>query len=138
MLPRESNADLIQRLQQWRAGSQRDLAMTGLFTGAAKDIRRRGRAVGGLGAAWAELAPGHLVERTEVVGVSRGVLTIRVADTGSKFELDRWLRCGGETALIERAGAALLRVKLVTHTPPPPPPSAQRGTRTPPPRPPLR
>jgi hypothetical protein len=59
------------------------------------------------------VVPETLRGRTALVGVSRGVLTVKVEDAGTKFELDRFLRSGGEAALVGRVPVGLRRVRLV-------------------------
>lgn len=108
-----TDEQLIRRLQGWRNRPTRDDTMEGAFGALTKDLKRQARAVGGISSAWIEVIPPALAVHASLVGVSRGVLTVRVADATAKFELDRWLRCGGETKLIQAAQAPLVRVRLV-------------------------
>ena len=50
---------------------------------------------------------------SEDEGVARGVLQVRCQDASTRYELDRWLRAGGEHALVRAAGARVIKVKLV-------------------------
>ena len=81
---------------------------------AESEVKKRVRALGGIGDAWVAVVPAALAARCEPVSLSRGVLTVRVADASARFELDRFLRAGGLSRLAARAGAAVKRAKLVT------------------------
>ncbi len=103
----------IERLRGWRTSEARDLTLRDPLASAAKEFKRRARTFGSLGAAWVELAPAGVGERAALESLARGVLTVRCEDAATKFELDRWLRGGGEVALVRRAAAKVNRVKLV-------------------------
>ena len=75
-------------------------------------IRRQKRAVGGIGRAWAAVLPDALAEHVETIKVSRGVLTVKATNSAGRYELDRWLRSGGLTALIESATTTVRRVRV--------------------------
>lgn len=79
----------------------------------AEDVLKVSRRLGSAGAVWGEVCPAELAASTLVESLSRGVLTIRVADAPARFELDRWLRTGGERAVIGASRAPIRKVKLV-------------------------
>lgn len=108
-----SPARQLDRLRSWRVPVARDLTLAGPLGDQARELKRQARTFGSLGAAWQELAPQGPGERASLVSLSRGVLTVRCEDAATRFELDRWLRAGGEIALIKRAAAKLTRVRLV-------------------------
>lgn len=83
------------------------------MTRQAGNIRRLEKSMGAVATAWQELVPSPLADRTALVGVSRGVLTVRAGDASARFELDRWLRSGGELAVIRRCVTGLTRVRVV-------------------------
>lgn len=95
-MPRERNAALADEVERLSA-----------------ELSRRRRGGGSAAAAWEVVVPDSLRERCEVTGVSRGILTVRVRDASARFELDRFLRSGGEAALIRTAKVAIRRVKLL-------------------------
>lgn len=107
------DARQLDNLRQWRNRPEKDLSLASPLAEVARDIKRRARSFGSLGAAWQQLTPPDLVERTSLVSLARGILTVRCDDAACKFELDRWLRSGGEVAVIKRAATTLNRVKLV-------------------------
>lgn len=78
-----------------------------------RDVRRRQRALKGIGGAWSEVVPEDLGRRCELVGLRIGVLTVRVQDGADRFELDRFLRSGGLGSLISASPATLRRVRIV-------------------------
>ncbi len=103
---------LLKRLREWRVAPERDLTLGAPLGEFANEIKRRRRSMGSLGAMWQQLAPPELVERTSLISLSRGVLTVRCDDSACKFEIDRWLRAGGEIELIKHAATRLNRVRL--------------------------
>lgn len=104
---------LVERLRALRNHPAKELSLAPLIGDAADGYKRRMRNLGSLGAAWRDLAPPELVNTSELVGLARGVLTIRAADSAARFEIDRWLRGGGEIELVKRAAARLTRVRVV-------------------------
>jgi hypothetical protein len=104
---------LVERLRTWRGVPTRDLSLAGAFGAARQELKRRSRTLGAVATAWTATLPANLVERTALVGFSRGVLTVRCDDNAARFELDRFLRSGGELELIRRAPAGLARVRLL-------------------------
>jgi hypothetical protein len=103
----------IERLRAWRASPVPDVSLRDPLASAAREFKRQARTFGSLGSAWTALAPEGVGDRAALVSLARGVLTVRCEDAATRFELDRWLRGGGETALISRASAKVNRVKLV-------------------------
>jgi len=94
----------------WRVRPERDMTI----------VKERGTQIRQLGArqkqgeracaAWEAAAPALLRASCEVKGTRAGVLSIRPANSGTRFQLDRWLKGGGE-ALLRSGGVT--RVKLV-------------------------
>jgi hypothetical protein len=103
----------LRRLRELRNRPERDLSMAATVATAKQRVAKRHRDFAGVWAAWSAVVPARLAHATEIVGVSRGVLTVRAADTGVRFEIDRLLRSGGETELVRRAPIGVRRVKLV-------------------------
>jgi hypothetical protein len=103
----------LEQLRQSRSRPQRDDSIASAMGHLEKQLRQQARNVGGVGDAWVRLVPARLLEQTSVLGMSRGVLTVRAATASARFELDRWLKGGGEDALVKGSTAALSRVKVV-------------------------
>lgn len=103
----------LARMRGWRVPAARDLSLKQEMSGITREVRRLERSVGSLGEAWGTLVPGPLAVRTVILGVARGVLQVRCQDASTRYELDRWLRAGGEHALVRAAGARVIKVKLV-------------------------
>ncbi|MGD9689260.1 MAG: DciA family protein [Phycisphaerales bacterium] len=102
---------LVARLRALRTPPERDLSVAGPIARAASELKRRATNLGALGPAFDELVPPALRARAHLEGLRRGVLTVRCADSAARYELDRWLRGGGEISLIRRSGARLTRVR---------------------------
>lgn len=103
----------LEQLRTWRNRPERDLTLAEPLAREVKLIRRLERSMGSIATAWQDLVPADVASRTALVGVSRGVLTVRVSDSAARYELDRWLRTGGETAIIRRCVNGLTRIRLV-------------------------
>jgi hypothetical protein len=106
------NQDL-HRLRQYRNLPERDLTLSAPLGELCRTLERQARSAGGMGEAWAATVPAHLAAGCQVVSFSRGVLTVRAADSAVRFQVDRFLRGGGEAALAQAAGTALKRVRVL-------------------------
>jgi hypothetical protein len=95
--------------------SRRDLgrAMGPGFAALERRLRQQAKRLGGIGDAWRDICPLAVVDRTKVLALSRGVLSIGVVNEADRFTLDRFLRSGGERELARRSPTTLRRVKLV-------------------------
>lgn len=104
----------LRRVRHSRAGNRRDAAALGaVINGEARALQRLERRLRGVGDAWLAQCPEHLLDKTAIVGVSRGALTIRARDASIRYELDRWLRAGGERAVIAASQAPIRKVRVV-------------------------
>ena len=101
----------LRQLRHWRVWRERDISIGDSIRQAAARVDEQRRAGRGAGASWEELVPARVRERCHVVLVLRGVMTVKVRDAAARFEVDRWLRSGGELELIRRAG--IKKVKIV-------------------------
>lgn len=89
------------------------LPLAAAFGAQARALRALARSLGAAGSAFARLVPESIRERCTPLGVRAGVLSVRCDDASTGFELDRWLRSGGEIELIKAAPTMLTRVKRV-------------------------
>lgn len=78
----------------------------------AQQLRRDGRQFGDLGVAVFELIPADVREHVALGSVARGVLTLYAADSATLAELRRWLKTGGEMAIVKRSPSTLTRVAV--------------------------
>lgn len=99
-------------LRERRQFKARDLTLTAPLASIAKDLKSK-MASSGVGAAFLKSAPAQVAAFTTVVGVRSGVLQLRPHNTATRYALDRWLRSGGEAALVRACPTAISRVKLV-------------------------
>ncbi|MBA4027930.1 MAG: hypothetical protein C0475_02095 [Planctomyces sp.] len=107
-----SDRDLNQ-LRAWRTRGEPDLTLKLPLARMSKEIRQQAGTLGRLTPAWIALVPAEARARATLVSLARGVLTVRCHDAAVRFELDRWLRGGGEMDLVRAVPSGLLRVRLV-------------------------
>ncbi|MFN0010541.1 MAG: DciA family protein [Phycisphaerales bacterium] len=89
-----------------------DLSLAAAMGSQAKELRSRARSLGAVGGAFARLVPRTVQERCVLVGMKAGVLTVRCDDDAARFELDRWLRTGGELELVKATPTTLAKVRI--------------------------
>jgi hypothetical protein len=112
MNPRQAQNQLQRRQDQIESRSRR-VEVSGLFASTQRELQRTEKRIAGSAALWERVCPPELIERTCVVGLQRGVLTIGVRDHSTRYVLDRMLRSGLETDLIRRSAVSISSVKLV-------------------------
>lgn len=76
-----------------------------------KTVVKQRRNLGKAGEAWAGVVPERLRAAATLGALRRGTLNVHVPDAAARFELDRWLRSGGEAAL-KKAAPMLKRLRL--------------------------
>jgi hypothetical protein len=102
----------LSNIRERRKGYERDLTLAGPMSAIAKDLKTK-MASAGVGVVFLKAAPAQVASFTTVVGVRSGVLQLRPHNTATRYALDRWLRSGGESALVRACPTAISRVKLV-------------------------
>ena len=103
----------LDRLRKDRSLPVRDLSLGFLTKQFNRDVAKPFKQLGDLTALWLQLLPSHLVERTRLVGLSRGVLHVEVDNPAAHFEIDRILRGGLQKQLIEgHKGPAFRKVQV--------------------------
>ena len=102
----------LANLRERRGSYKPDLTLAGPLSAITKDLKAR-MASSGVGSAFIKLAPREVASFTTVVGVRSGVLQLRPHNTAARYALDRWLRSGGERALVAAVAGGVVRVKLV-------------------------
>ncbi len=80
----------------------------------ARDVDRPYRRLGALADLWQTQIPERIASKTALASFNRGVLTVHVVDSTTRYDLDRLLR-GGIEAELRRSfrGGTLNRVKVV-------------------------
>jgi hypothetical protein len=109
----------LQRLRDARVRPPRNLSLAPDMDRAIREAASQRRSTGGCADAWSRIIPPALLAKTSLEGVSKGVLTVRVPDASTRFELDRFLRSGGQKQLVSACRANLSRVRLVVAATPP-------------------
>ena len=103
----------LDRLRASRSLPQRDLSLGFLAEQFKRDVAKPYKQLGDLAELWAELVPARLVERSRLVGLSRGVLHVEVDNPAAHFEIDRLLRGGVQKQLIQgHKGPAFRKVQI--------------------------
>ncbi len=103
----------VERLRGFRVRAGRPASIEAEVEAARREAGHRRRAVGGIERAWEEVVPEALRARCALVRFSRGVVTVKAFDGAAMYELDRFLRAGGEARLARVAGAPVRRVRVV-------------------------
>jgi hypothetical protein len=109
--------DLVSRLGRVRASRVKpDWApvMGGEVEKVRKELGKRVRGTMQLTEAWRELAPPELVDHAWPTGIARGTLKIAVEGPAFRYMLERWLKSGGQAALLSRCSASIKRVRVET------------------------
>jgi hypothetical protein len=88
------------KLRGWRTQRTPDLGMTGIIQKIADSTRRQQRTGGFAWSALDTACPPELRRAITSAVVRRGVLTLSIPDAAARFQLDRWLRTGGKTAIL--------------------------------------
>jgi hypothetical protein len=120
MDPRDRAAiERLERLRPSRAIRERKTDTTRLFASVAREQKRAAKALGGVAEVFEAIVPPELAKGCALAGMRGGLLTIEAASSSARYALDRFLRDGGEAALVrgfaERKIHAL-RVRVVcTH-----------------------
>lgn len=89
----------IDRLRGWRV-RERDVTIGNMLSGIQRDLKQSARREAAAEDAWRRVLPDALAMSVAGGAISRmGVLTLRMSDAAAKYELNRWIRDGGERAL---------------------------------------
>jgi len=112
MNPQQAQNQLQSRQDRMLARSKR-VEVSGLFAATQRELKRTEKRLAGTAALWERVCPPELLERTCIVGLQRGTLTIGVRDHSTRYMLDRMLRSGLEADLIRRSAVSISSVKLV-------------------------
>jgi hypothetical protein len=109
--PRVADASL-NRLRGFRVREGRDLSLSDLAA-KAREYQRASRSLGAVSPAWEQACPKDLLPKTSIVSLARGVLTVGVDGSSTRYALDRAMRAGGLQTLRAASKAAITKVKLV-------------------------
>ncbi|MFA6045399.1 MAG: hypothetical protein WC718_10480 [Phycisphaerales bacterium] len=112
-MPRRSPTQELSSLRKHRVWSKPELSIGPLVEAMRKNLAARANASAGLEDAWAALAPPELRDSGVVGALSAGgILTIKASNSSAKFEIEVWLRGGGEAALRSACTRTLQRVRV--------------------------
>lgn len=108
--------DKLERARKSRSLPSPDLSLGFLAEQFKREVAKPYQQLGDLAELWRELVPANLVDKSRLVGLSRGVLHVEVDNAAAHFEIDRLLRGGLQKQLIQRHRGPAFRkvsVKLV-------------------------
>jgi hypothetical protein len=106
----QARSQSLKKLRSWRVRPDRDLTIARQVGTALRDATAKHQKSDRVAAAWESTAPAQLRQQCSIGGASGGVLTVKATSAAARFQLDRWLRGGGEAAL--RSGG-VARVKVI-------------------------
>ena len=113
----QRNLNALQRLRERSQNRAKAPAAAPTFRTLANNLKQQATRTAGAGDAWRSTCPPQLLDRTHIISLSRGILTVGVTDAATNYELTRFLNAGGLDRLAAKTPATLRRVKLVSHTP---------------------
>jgi hypothetical protein len=103
----------LERLRKSRSLPNPDLSLGFLNEQFKRDVAKPFKQLGDLAELWRRLVPAQLVERSRLVGLSRGTLHVEVDNPAAHFEIDRLLRGGLQKQLIQgHKGPAIRKVSV--------------------------
>ncbi len=109
-----SRDEQMRLLQQTRRTRVPDWSLASTLERESERLRKIERSRRGAGGAWNRVVPSELRGLCEVVGVSRGVLRVRVSDPSARYALDRWLQGGGLQLILRESPRGVTSVRLQT------------------------
>ena len=109
---REPRVTTLKPLRERRNFRDKDISIAATVGTIAKETLRQAKQVEGAADAWWRVVPPALAAGTKDVRLTRGVLSVRMSDASIRFAVDRFIRSGGEKALIEASRGRIKRVKL--------------------------
>lgn len=116
-MPPDPRHALIERslsgLRAFRTPIPRDLGIADDVRAMKKTLERREAAIGVVARAWAKTIPHDIGAEAELVGVQRGVLSIRIRSAARRHALDRFLAAGGLARLRQACPVAISRVRFL-------------------------
>ena len=104
--------DPLDRLRQLRVRPDRARGLGADMEMQLKTLRKVSRTESALIAAWNTAAPDSLASRCTPKGVKAGRLEMLVPDSSARYELDRWLRSGGQQELSALAKVPIRGVRV--------------------------
>lgn len=108
----QAAAASIEKIRSLRVRPPRDAAAAGAVGELRDKLEREIKQTGGMGEAWRTVVPSELLAKTKLKSFARGVLTVEVADTSTRYLLERWLRGGGRQMLAGCAPVTVTRVAV--------------------------
>jgi hypothetical protein len=109
----QSRKEYLDRLRGWRNAPAKDLSLRFLADKFKREVAKPHKQMSQVAEAWQQLVPAPLLTQTALGGLTRGTLTIHVANSAIHYELSHLLRAGLERQLQQACKAEVKKVKLV-------------------------
>lgn len=103
----------LERLRRFRVRQSAPLGIGDLVHDQLRQARRALRADARLVAAWEAAVPARLADLGAIEQLARGTITIRADHDSARFEIERWLRSGGNETLKRAAPLGIKRIRVV-------------------------
>ena len=101
-LPKSSAAQHVARMRSLRVRPERDNSLGFLAEQFKREVARPFKQLGDLTELWRSLLPEKLADGTRLESLQRGVLTVAVDSSARLYEVDRLLRDGLQSQLIQQ------------------------------------
>jgi hypothetical protein len=103
----------LERLRPYRGiGADTDPSIAPVVASIARERRRLAKALGPAVEAWEAIVPAPLARACTLVTLASGTLSVETASNAVAFELDRFLRGGGQRDLTEATAGAVRAVRV--------------------------
>lgn len=112
-MPRRSPQQQLENLRAHRVRPAPDTSMNALFGAERRTVQRAHKRLGAIAEAWNTACPSDLLDRTALLSLARGVLTVAVPDASAMYDLDRALRSGLERQIVSLSRAPVRKIKVL-------------------------
>ncbi len=102
----------LQNLQSWRNPSEPDTSTEFITRFFETSIQKPHKQLAAVIPVWRKLIPGHILDRCALISLTRGTLTVQVADSAARFELDRLFRSGLERQIKQSCRSPIRRIRF--------------------------
>ncbi len=103
----------LERLRARRTWTDRATPIGASLESIRRELAQRETSIGPALSAWTSVIPPELAERSTIVSLKRGTLTVRIADSASRYATDRLLRAGAEIKVLKQCPRHVRRIRLV-------------------------
>lgn len=106
-------ATRLERLRSSRTRADRATPIGTSLEQIRRELEQRESSIGPAEKAWRSVIPPELTQRSTIVSMKRGTLTVRIPDSASRYAADRLLRAGGEIRVLKQCPRNVKKIRLV-------------------------